>query len=198
MKKSLGALTVVHPTPVFLVGTYDAKGRPNVMTAAWAGLCCSQPPCVSVALRRATLTHGNILARRAFTISIPSESQVRAVDYCGLVSGQEVDKFRVTGLTPRPSQLVDAPYVDEFALVLECRLYQSLELGLHTLFVGEILDVKADETILDTQGRTDPERLRPLIFAPDTQAYYGLGEFVARAFAVGQETMLRAPDPYRA
>lgn len=196
MKRSLGAQTLVHPTPVFVVGTYDAQGRPNVMTASWAGVCCSQPPCVSVALRRATYTYENLLARRAFTISIPSQTQVRYADYFGLASGRDVDKFAATGLTPAHSLLVDAPYVEEFPLVLECRLLQSVEVGLHTLFIGEILDVKADESVLNGEGRTDPEKLRPLAFAPDTQAYYALGEFVARAFAVGEEIKLRVPDPH--
>ena len=76
MKKSLGAKTLVYPTPVFVVGTYDANGKPNVMTASWGGICCSQPPCVAVSLRKATATYGNIVARKAFTISIPSETYV--------------------------------------------------------------------------------------------------------------------------
>jgi flavin reductase (DIM6/NTAB) family NADH-FMN oxidoreductase RutF len=196
MKKSLGAQTLLHPTPVVVVGTYDTAGRPNAMTAAWAGICCSQPPCIGVALRRATYTHENILHRRAFTVGVPSRDQVRLVDYLGMVSGRAVDKFRVTGLTPTRSLLVDAPYVEEFPLVLECRLYRNVELGLHTLFVGEIVDVKADPRILDDQGHTDPERFRPLSYAPDTQSYYELGGFVARAFAVGQELTLQPPDPH--
>jgi flavin reductase (DIM6/NTAB) family NADH-FMN oxidoreductase RutF len=195
MKRSLGAQTLVHPTPVFVVGTYDAEGRANVMTVSWAGICCSQPPCVAIALRRATYTYGSILARRAFTLSIPSRSQVRYADFFGLVSGRDVDKFAATGLTPARSLLVDAPYVEEFPLVLECRLSQTLEVGLHTLFIGEVLDVKADETVLNGQGRTDPEKLQPLVYAPDSQAYYVLGEFVARAFAVGEEIRLQMPDP---
>ena len=81
MKNSLGAKTLVYPTPVFVVGTYDKEGKPNVMTASWGGICCSQPPCVAVSLRKATYTHGNILARKAFTISIPSESHVQQADY---------------------------------------------------------------------------------------------------------------------
>jgi len=196
MKKSLGAQTLLHPTPVVVVGTYDAAGRPNAMTAAWVGICCSQPPCVGVALRRATYTHENLINRRAFTLGVPSRDQVRVVDYLGLVSGRDVDKFRVTGLTPVRSLLVDAPYIEEFPLTLECRLYRTLELGLHTLFVGEIVDVKADPGILDEEGRTDPERLKPLSFAPDSQAYYALNDFVARAFEVGREITLQPPDPH--
>src|ERR1039457_6367987 len=99
MKKSLGAKTLIYPTPVFVVGTYDNAGKPNVMTASWGGICCSQPPCVAVSLRRATSSHGNIVERGAFTISIPSEKYVKEVDYFGLVSGQSMDKFAATKLT---------------------------------------------------------------------------------------------------
>ena len=98
MKKSLGAKTLVYPTPVFVVGTYDAQGKPNVMTASWGGICCSQPPCVAVSLRKETYTHGNIVARQAFTLSIPSEQHVRPADHFGIVSGCQVDKLAAARL----------------------------------------------------------------------------------------------------
>jgi flavin reductase (DIM6/NTAB) family NADH-FMN oxidoreductase RutF len=186
MKKSLGAKTLVYPTPVFVVGTYDQAGKPNAMTAAWGGICCSQPPCVAVSLRKATATHGNIVARRAFTISIPSERHVKQADYLGIVSGRSVDKFAAAKLTPGKSDLVDAPYVQEFLLVLECRLAHTIELGLHTQFVGEILDVKAEESVLGRGGLVDIKKLMPLAFTPDTQSYYGIGELVGKAFSVGK------------
>ena len=186
MKKSLGAKTLVYPTPVFVVGTYDKAGKPNAMTAAWGGICCSQPPCVAVSLRKATHTHGSIIARRAFTISIPSEEHVQQADYLGLVSGRSVDKFAVAKLTPVRSDLVDAPYVKEFLLVLECRLTHAIELGLHTQFVGEILDVKAEEAVLGQGGLVDIKKMEPLVFTPDTQSYYGIGRFVGQAFSAGK------------
>jgi flavin reductase (DIM6/NTAB) family NADH-FMN oxidoreductase RutF len=173
MKKSLGAKPLVYPAPVFVVGTYDAQGKPNVMTASWGGICCSRPPCVAVSLRKATYTYGNIVQRKAFTISIPSEAHVQAADHFGLVSGRDEDKFAAAKLTPVRSDLVDAPYVQEFPMVVECRLAHTIELGLHTQFVGEVLDVKVDETALDSDGTTDIKKVRPLVFAPDTQAYYG-------------------------
>ena len=111
MKKSLGPKTLVYPTPVLVVGTYDEAGKPNVMTASWGGICCSRPPCVAVSLRKATYTHGNIIARKAFTISIPSEAHVRAADHFGMVSGRDVDKFAAARLTAVRSDRVDAPYV---------------------------------------------------------------------------------------
>ena len=185
MKKSLGAKTLVYPTPVFVVGTYDQAGKPNVMTAAWGGICCSQPPCVAVSLRKATYTHGNILARKAFTISIPSEDHVRQADYFGLVFGRSVDKFAATKLTPVRSELVDAPYVKEFSLIVECKLAHVIELGLHTQFVGEVMVVKAEDSVMAKGGLLEITKVKPLVFAPDAQAYYGIGHFVGQAFSVG-------------
>ena len=185
MKESIGAKTLVYPTPVFVVGTYDKAGKANVMTASWGGICCSQPPCIAVSLRKATYTHGNILARKAFTISIPSESHVQQADYFGLVSGRSVDKLAATKLTPVRSNLVDAPYVMEFPLIVECKLAHVIELGLHTQFVGEVVDVKADESVLNGK-LVDIRKVKPLAFTPDTQGYYGIGNFIGKAFSIGE------------
>ena len=155
------------------------------MTASWGGICCSQPPCVAVSLRKATYTYGNIVERKAFTISIPSEQYARQADYFGLVSGRTSDKFAAAGLTPVRSDLVDAPYVKEFPLVVECRLVHTIELGLHTQFVGEVLDVKANQNAM-TGRMLDIKKVRPLAFTPDTQEYYGIGNLVGKAFEIGQ------------
>ena len=186
MNKSLGAKTLIYPAPVLVVGTYDKAGKPNVMTASWGGICCSQPPCVAVSLRKVTYSHGNILERQAFTISIPSEKYVKEVDYFGLVTGRNSDKFAATKLTPVKSRLVDAPYVKEFPLVMECKLVQVVELGLHTQFVGEVIDAKADESIIGDHGAIDIKKLKPLVFTPDTQDYYGIGSFKGKVFSAGK------------
>lgn len=185
MKKSLGAKTLAYPAPVFVVGTYDVDDRPNIMTASWAGICCSVPPCLAVSLRRATYTYGNILCHKAFTVSIPQQSYARQVDYLGMASGREVNKFKEARLTPVRSTLVHAPYVAEFPVALECRLAHTIELGLHTQFVGEILDVKADETALDAEGRTAIEKVLPFLFDPNTQRYFGVGSCLGEAFSLG-------------
>ncbi|MBP8985429.1 MAG: flavin reductase family protein [Syntrophobacterales bacterium] len=187
MKKSLGGKTIIYPTPVLVVGTYDKEGRPNAMTAAWGGICCSSPPCVAVALRKATYTYGNIVAQGGFTINIPSEKHVKYADYFGIVSGKKDDKFAATGLTPVKSNIVNAPYIEEFPFALECRLIQKVELGLHTQFIGEILDVKADEDVLDGQGQLDVEKVKPILYAPEANRYYGLGAFLGKAFSVGRD-----------
>lgn len=186
MKRSLGARTLAYPTPTWIIGSYDKDGRPNGATVAWGGICNSQPPCMAVSLRKATYSYGNLMERQAFTVNVPSEAQVRQVDYFGLTSGREVDKFSATRLTPVRSELVDAPYIDEFPLVLECRVIEVFELGLHTQFVGEIVDVKADESVLDGNGLPDMERVRPILFAPEVQAYYGIGSNLGQAFRCGK------------
>jgi flavin reductase (DIM6/NTAB) family NADH-FMN oxidoreductase RutF len=186
MKKSLGPGTMLYPTPVFVVGTYDAAGAPNVMTVAWGGICCSKPPCVAISVRKATYTYGNLMERRAFTISLPTEEQVVAADYFGVASGRDTDKFAVTGLTPVASDLVQAPYVAEFPFVLECKIVHVAELGLHTLFVGEVLDVKVEEGCLDAKGRPTAELVRPIWWGPSENHYYGLGEGLGKGFSIGR------------
>ena len=187
MKKSLGPKTIVHPAPVFVIGTYDRHERPNAMTAAWAGICCSSPPCIGVSLRKATYTFGNIMDRKAFTVNIPSRTYPKEADYFGMVSGREVDKFSMTGLTPIKSELIDAPYVRKFPFFLECRLFRTFEIGLHTQFIGEILDVKADASVLGEDGLSDMEKIMPLLYAPENRAYYNTVGYMGRAFFLGKE-----------
>lgn len=193
MKKSFGAKTLVFPTPLWVVGTYDREGRPNAMSAAWGGICCSQPPCLAVSLRKATYTYGNIVARKAFTINVPSETYARQADYFGMVSGKNVDKFPAAELTPIRSSIVDAPFIEEFPLIVECRLLHSIEIGLHTQFVGEILDVKADDSVFDEKGYVDIEKVRPILFEPEINTYHGVGKLLGRAFSMGKEIRGKSP-----
>jgi len=175
-KTSLGARTVIIPVPVWVIGSYDKEGKPNVMTSSWVGVCSSKPASVMTCLRGATYTFGNIMERKAFTVNIPSESFADEAAYVGRVSGRNVEKFTKTGLTPVKSALVDAPYIREFPLVIECRLKQTVELGSHTMFIGEIMDVKADPSILNEEGAPDMEKLRPFVYSPGSARFYGIGK----------------------
>ena len=186
MKKSFGAKTLIFPTPVWCVGSYDTNGNPNVMTIAWGGICCSKPPCVTISLRKATYTYGNIMERQAYTLNVPSEKYVREADYFGIVTGRNADKFKETGLTPIKSEIVDAPYVGEFPMVLECKVIHHYEIGLHTHFIGEILDVKIEESMLTDEGKADIEKIRPIVFSPEVRQYHNIGEFIGKAFEVGK------------
>ncbi|MBN1852643.1 MAG: flavin reductase family protein [Pirellulales bacterium] len=186
MKHSLGAKTLIYPTPTWIIGSYDQQAKPNGMTAAWGGICCSDPPCVAVSLRKATYSYGNLMERQAFTISVPTESQAEKADYFGLVSGRDTDKFAATGWTPIRSDLVDAPYIQECPLVLECKILQVNELGLHTQFVGQILDVKAEAEMLDATGMPDIQKILPIVFSPGNRVYYGVGASLGHAFEIGK------------
>lgn len=187
MKESIGAKTIIYPTPALVIGTYDMEGKPNVMTAAWAGICCSVPPCVGVSLRKATYTYGNIMERKAFTVNVPSEDFAKETDYFGIASGRDVDKLSKAGLNPVRSKIVDAPYVKEFPLVLECKLLQAVEIGLHTQFIGEILDVKAESDIIGNDDLPDISKVRPFIFAPESRNYYSIGKLLGKAFSIGRD-----------
>ena len=187
MKKSIGAKTIGFPTPVLIVGTYDRHGTPNIMAAAWGGVCCSDPPCVAVSLRKATYSYQNIVDRKAFTVCVPGEQHIKDADYVGMVSGAHKNKFAETGLTAVHSDLVDAPYVAEFPIVLECRLLHTIEIGLHTQFIGEILDVKADPAVLNEDDLPDFKKHKPFLFAPGVRAYFGVGGVLGKAYSIGRK-----------
>jgi flavin reductase (DIM6/NTAB) family NADH-FMN oxidoreductase RutF len=186
MKVSLGPRTTAYPSPVWIIGAYDVNGKPNMMAVAWGGICCSQPPCATISLRKATYTYNCIMERKAYTISIPSEKYAKQADYAGIASGRDTDKFAVTGLTPVKSTLVDAPYVEEFPVILECRVIHTYEIGLHTQFIGEIVDVKADESVIGERGMPDIAKVQPFIFEHGTAGYYGIGSYIGKAFSIGK------------
>ncbi len=187
MKQSIGAKPLAFPTPTWVVGTYDMNGKPNAMTVAWGGICCSNPPCISVSLRKATYSYAGIIENKAFTISIPSEDFVRETDYFGIASGKDENKFEATCLTPVRSELVPAPYVGEFPVVLECKLLHTLEIGLHTLFVGEIIDIKVDDSVFGENKNPDIEKIKPIIYDTGNRSYYSIGCNLGKAFSIGKE-----------
>ena len=188
MKIFLPPQTILLPSPVLIIGTYGPDGRPNVMNAAWGGIASSKPPCISVSLREATLTYHNIKHSGAFTVNIPSEKYLREADYVGIVSGKDFDKFKETGLTPEKSKLVNAPIVTEFPYALECKLVKEVELGLHTMFIGEIVGMVADSEILTPNQLPDIEKVRPMLFGSfGNMAYYSIGDKLGTAFSVGKE-----------
>ena len=187
MKESLGARPLVFPTPVWVVGTYDKQGRPDAMTAAWGAICCSKPPCVTISVQKIRYTYGNLVERKAFTVNVPSETYSKEADYFGIASGKKIDKFSAAGLTPVKGDLVDAPYVKEFPLVLECILIHTHEIGLHTQFIGEIKDVKADKSVLNEKGLPDIEKVKPFTYVPEIRTYYGIGKYLGKAFSIGKE-----------
>ncbi len=186
MKKSLGAKTIIFPTPAWVVCTYDSQGKATGMTAAWAGVVCSEPPALGVSVRKSRYSYQCLLDRKAFTVCVPSEKYASETDYFGIASGRDTDKFRESGLTPARSDLVDAPYIEEFPMIVECRLIHHFDLGVHTQFVGEIVDVKVDDDKLNDDGNPDIEKIRPIVYAPTVQQYFGIGPALGRGYRLGK------------
>lgn len=189
MKKDLGAQAVAFPTPVYIVGSYGADNEPNAMNVAWGGLCGSEPPCVAISIRRNRRTYGNILAKKAFTVNIPGKGYMREADYFGMASGHKVNKFGTTGLHAVKSPHVDAPYIEEFPLCLECRLVDTVEVGQHVQFIGEIVNVIADAGCLNAAGEPDIAKLAPMAYNPVDNTYHGIGEELGKAFSCGKSLL---------
>ncbi len=189
MKKSLPKKTVLYAHPVFIVGSYDKNEVPNIMSVAWGGICCSDPPCVCISLRKATYTYHNIMENKAFTVNIPSVDYVKAADYVGISSGKNENKFEATGLTAVKSELVKAPYVREFPMSLICKLHDTVEIGLHTQFIGEILDVIADEELLNSKGMPIIEKVKPFIYDNSSRSYFEIGNNIGRAYSTRKEDL---------
>ncbi|TAJ44681.1 flavin reductase family protein [Methanofollis fontis] len=185
MKHSLGAKTLLYPHPVLIVCSYDADGNPDAMTAAWGGICSSNPPSVAVSVQKSRKTYENIMATGAFTVCIPPERYVAEADYFGIESGRNTDKIAAAGLTAVGSDLVNAPYIREFPVVLECRMSQSVEIGVHTQFIGEILDVKVDDAVIGESGHPDIGLIKPFLYDSAARTYHATGPEIARAFSAG-------------
>lgn len=182
MRKNFGAKPWTYPQPVFILATYGEDGTPDAMNAAWGGI--SEANQLTMCISAGHKTTANILARRAFTVSMATAAQVVACDYVGMASGNNVpDKLSKAGFHTTRSEFVDAPLIDELPMALECRLisYDPESCRL----VGEIVNVSADESVLDASGKIDPDKLQPITFDPIHNAYRKLGEKVGNAFSDG-------------
>ena len=184
MRKNFGAKPACYPMPVYVIGTYNADGSVNAMVAAWGGI--SEEKEISICVDDAHKTVENFLKSGAFTVSMATEKMLKACDYVGMVSGNDVpDKFEKAGFTATKSELVNAPIINELPMCLECRLI-SYEVESCRL-VGEIVNVSADESVLDDNGDVDAAKLRPICFDPMKHCYHVLGEKVGNAFSDGAE-----------
>ena len=184
MRKNFGAKPYTYPQPVLIIAAYDENGAPNAMNAAWGGI--SDDTQISMCLSAGHKTVKSIQARKAFTVSMADAAHVAACDYVGIVSGNKVpDKFEKAGFHATKSEFVDAPLIDELPMALECTLvsYDPKACRL----VGEIVNVSADERILDENGKIDPAKLEPITFDPVNNAYLKLGEKVGNAFKDGMQ-----------
>lgn len=182
MRKSFGAKPILYPQPVLIIGTYNEDGTPNAMNAAWGGI--SEETEITICVDSGHKTAENIRARKAFTISMATAEHMTACDYVGIVSGNAVsDKVARAGFHTTKSALVDAPLIDELPVALECRLLSYDEESCR--LVGEIVNVSADERVLNEAGKIDPAKLRPITYDAMNHDYLVLGEKVGNAFQDG-------------
>ncbi len=184
MRKNFGAKPWTYPQPVFIVATYGEDGTPDAMNAAWGGI--SDDTQLSLCLSAGHKTVANLLARGAFTVSMADASHVVECDYVGIESANQVpDKLEKAGFHTEKAEFVDAPLIKELPMAVECRVisYDKDSCRL----VGEIVNVSADERILDGEGKIDPAKLEPIVFDPVNNAYLKLGEKVGNAFRDGMK-----------
>ena len=182
MRKNLNPKAYVYPLPVLIIGTYDENGTPNAMNAAWGMVCDTAQ--VSICLSAEHKTVKNLLKTKEFTVAMADKDNVVPADYVGIVSANNFpDKISKTGWHVKKAEHVNAPVFDELPLVLECKLVSydnNTEIA-----VGEVINVSADEKILDTKGKVDLTKFQPLCYDCDTHGYYILGEKVGQAFLDG-------------
>jgi flavin reductase (DIM6/NTAB) family NADH-FMN oxidoreductase RutF len=196
-KVTLETAPFLVPSPVILLSCVGQDGFTNVMGLAWASVACSTPPMVSVAIRPERQSYALIRETGEFVLNIPRASLLRAVDYCGVVSGRDVDKFAGARLTPMPGLKVRAPLVQECPVNLECVVRQSLVLGSHVLFVAEVVALHADEEVVE-QGSVIVGRVAPLAYDPFGGDYWSLKEVVAhQGFSQGTMPERTEADPSR-
>lgn len=181
-KKSVGVRGHIMPKPALVIGSYSADGQPNIMTAAWAGIVNSTPMSIGVSIRSHRKSYENIMATKVFTINVPSSKFVAHMDYVGNISGHDEDKFTKLGLTPVKGEFVNAPYIKEFPIVIECEVTEMIDLGSHTQFIGKIIDTKVDAHLLDEDGHVDIEQLQPIIY--EEEYYYGYGQRLAKPWDI--------------
>ena len=182
MRKNFGAKEMCYPMPVFIIGTYNEDGTPNAMNAAWGGV--TEEAQLTICVDAEHKTAENVLARKAFTVSMGTAKYVTACDYVGIVSGnKEPDKFRKAGFHATKSAFVDAPLIDELPMALECEMLSYDPESCH--LVGKVVNVCVDEAYLDEKGKVDVAKLQPITFDPVHHNYLVLGEAVGRAFHDG-------------
>ncbi|MCQ2379578.1 MAG: flavin reductase family protein [Victivallaceae bacterium] len=176
-KKVWPGSTQLLPIPAVLVGCGNGREmKYNLLTVAWTGIVCSDPAMLSVSIRPERFSYALIKRSGEFTVNMPSRKIASALDYCGVVSGRDHDKFNECSLTARPGETVQAPIVAECPVSLECRVSKTLELGSHVMFVADILAVQVDESLISNKGALDVRQADPIAYAHG--GYYGIGDFI--------------------
>ena len=187
MKRNLKPRSMMYPAPAVIATAFDKNGKADCCTLAFATMCSHHPPAVMIAinttLKRKTLK--SILQTKEFCIGFPSAEHVAQTDYMGIASGYDTDKIDDVGFTFKKAEVVNAPVINEFKVSLECKVIHIAEVGSHTQITGEIVNVQAEEDVLDEKGKISYEKLNPLGYDDVSHSYFEIGDKIADAFKVG-------------
>lgn len=188
MLKDLGVKPYTFPMPVLMIATYGEDGKVDVMNMAWGGVCAENM--VALNLDEEHKTSENIKKRGAFTLSVADVAHIEEADFFGIATGNKMeDKFERTGMHAVKSARVDAPVIEEFPLTLECKVAELQHTSYGFRVLGEIVNVLADEKVLDEKGKVDPSKLGAFVFDPCRSGYYAVGEKVGQAWHSGAKLM---------
>jgi flavin reductase (DIM6/NTAB) family NADH-FMN oxidoreductase RutF len=178
-RKELKPSNALYPAPVVLVTSVDENDKPNIITLAWAGNICSSPPQVGIAIGPPRFSNSLIRKVGEFVVNIPSADILKETDYCGVVSGKNVDKFKETKLTPVKAAHVKPPIIKQCPVSIECMVKNIINIGSHDLFIGQTVSVSVDESVLDQHRNIDFKKLKGIIWNPLSGDYYSVGERLA-------------------
>lgn len=173
-KQSWKPGNMLYPLPLVMVSAADKEGRDDIITVAWAGTVCTNPPMVSISIRPERYSYHMIRETGEFVINLTTEELAFATDYCGVKSGRDVDKFKETGLTREKAEKVKAPMIAEAPVSIECKVKEIRELGSHHMFIAQVAAVHADEKYMDEKNRFDLNRARPIVYSHGE--YLGTGK----------------------
>lgn len=173
-KKLWKAGNMLYPLPAVMVSVTDGKGNDNIITVAWAGTICTNPPMVSISIRPSRYSYQMIRDTKEFVINLTTEQLASATDYCGVRSGRDVDKFKEMNLTKEPAEYVKVPMIKESPVSIECRVKEIKELGSHHMFIADVLAVHAEEEYMDENGKFHLDQAKPLVYSHGE--YLGVGK----------------------
>lgn len=187
---------MLYPLPVVMVSVRDGEGKDNIITVAWAGTVCTNPPMVSISVRPERYSYHMLKESGEFVINLTTEELCRAADYCGVKSGRDVDKFRELGLKKEEASVVGTPMIGQSPVNIECRVTKVEELGSHHMFLARVEAVHADEAWMDENGRFDLNKALPVAYSHGE--YYGLGRKLGTfGFSVRRKTAASAKGKKR-
>lgn len=187
---------MLSPVPAVLVSCGGSGGwKPNLITVAWAGTVCTNPPMLSISVRPERYSCNIIRQTGEFAVNLPASRQAKATDWCGVVSGRDHDKFEKTGLTPAPGTETGCPIVLECPVNIECKVRQTLELGSHILFIAEVVAVQVSESLIDAKGKLCLEKAGLIAYVHG--AYFELGKYLGHfGFSVRKKISSKTRRPH--